>query len=224
MNGIQNQKRTLSWKSSTLEGIRLPTFENLILPSGDSPQNLWKSEALEAHEWLGLASLGSQRYILPLLTAVTLLIPLLTTFILACSHMINRIPSCQCIAARNRTRRETSQFCGVVVLQPPQVWSIYLSSYGTISLIPLFIRCIGIYELCTDSMYDTYRKAVKLKQCWGALTVWGYRDSPIAWRGREHGFLTSGENDYTILLLNEKKESSDQHAVCYQALGVYDTL
>jgi len=175
LNGIQNQKRTLSWKSSTLEGIRLPTFENLILPSGDSPQNLWKSEALEAHEWLGLASLGSQRLF---------------------SH------------------DKPDPFLSVYSCPEPY-------KTGNITI----LRCRGIATPASvEHLLVILRKAVKLKQCWGALTVWGYRDSPIAWRGREHGFLTSGENDYTILLLNEKKESSDQHAVCYQALGVYDTL
>lgn len=75
-----------------------------------------------------------------------------------------------------------------------------------------------------NNSYGIIRKEIKPKQCWGALTVWGYRDSPIAWRGREHGFLTSGENDYTILLLNEDNGAYEQRAVSYQALGVYDAL
>lgn len=45
-----------------MENIRLPTFEMLKLPEGTTPDNKWKDEALEAHEWLGLATLGSQRY------------------------------------------------------------------------------------------------------------------------------------------------------------------
>lgn len=44
-----------------MEGIRLPTFKNLLLPNGTSPNNQWKDDAMEAHEWLGLASLGAQR-------------------------------------------------------------------------------------------------------------------------------------------------------------------
>jgi hypothetical protein len=58
---MTHQKKAVSWNSKNMEGIRLPTFKNLLLPNGTSPNNQWKDDAMEAHEWLGLASLGAQR-------------------------------------------------------------------------------------------------------------------------------------------------------------------
>lgn len=63
-----------------------------------------------------------------------------------------------------------------------------------------------------------------MEQCWGALTVWGYRDSPLAWHGREHGYLTNGENDYTMLLLRDEHGNGREPIVCYQASGAQETL
>ncbi|KAF9896796.1 Ribonuclease P protein subunit p40 [Lobosporangium transversale] len=35
---------------------------------------------------------------------------------------------------------------------------------------------------------------------WANFTVWGFQDSPISWRGKEHGHLISGENMYSFFL------------------------
>lgn len=62
LSNVQHSKKPVSWASSKMDGIRLPNFETLKLPEGATPNNRWKDEALEAHEWLGMATLGSQRY------------------------------------------------------------------------------------------------------------------------------------------------------------------
>ncbi|KAI9288145.1 ribonuclease P 40kDa subunit-domain-containing protein [Umbelopsis sp. AD052] len=175
LSNVQHSKKPVSWASSKMDGIRLPNFETLKLPEGATPNNIWKDEALEAHEWLGMATLGSQRL------------------------SVNDKPD---------------PFLSVYSCPEPYTTGSVTSLRSAGLVTPQYI----------ENLLITLRKEIKAKQCWGALTVWGYRDSPIAWRGREHGFLTSGENDYTILLLREEKDASEQRAVCYQALGVYDTL
>ena len=35
---------------------------------------------------------------------------------------------------------------------------------------------------------------------WISISLWGYRDLPITWKGKEHGFLFNGEHDQTIIL------------------------
>ncbi|KAJ3009646.1 Ribonuclease P protein subunit p40 [Thoreauomyces humboldtii] len=54
---------------------------------------------------------------------------------------------------------------------------------------------------------------------WAAVMVWGYRDAPIGWRDREHGWSTGGgENDSMILVL-----PGDQ-CVVFQAAGSGDAF
>jgi len=53
---------------------------------------------------------------------------------------------------------------------------------------------------------------------WTCVHSWGFLDSPISWNENEHGYLLSGENDYTFVLL-----PSDNYWQ-YVALGTYDTF
>lgn len=39
-------------------------------------------------------------------------------------------------------------------------------------------------------------------ETWASLTVHGFMDSPVSWGENEHGFLTGGENFYSLLLLH----------------------
>ncbi|CAG8786909.1 5735_t:CDS:2, partial [Racocetra persica] len=52
---------------------------------------------------------------------------------------------------------------------------------------------------------------------WVALSVWGFKDSPISWKKHEHGHFMSGENHYSFLLW------PDGEYILYQALGAYDS-
>jgi hypothetical protein len=61
LSSIQHEKKPLSWRADTANDIIVPTLENLSLPIGRDPHPKWQEDALEAHEWIGLASLGSQR-------------------------------------------------------------------------------------------------------------------------------------------------------------------
>ncbi|CAO3699372.1 unnamed protein product [Rhizopus microsporus] len=38
---------------------------------------------------------------------------------------------------------------------------------------------------------------------WTSLTVYGYRDSPYTWKGKEHYAYLNSENDYTFLMMPE---------------------
>ncbi|KAJ1652026.1 hypothetical protein IWQ61_007540 [Dispira simplex] len=51
---------------------------------------------------------------------------------------------------------------------------------------------------------------------WGALSVWGFRDSPTSFGNKEHGYLTSGENDYTLIYW------PSNHCLGFLVCGGYD--
>ncbi|KAM3583805.1 hypothetical protein VKS41_003776 [Umbelopsis sp. WA50703] len=175
LSSIQHEKKPLSWRADTANDIIVPTLENLSLPIGRDPHPKWQEDALEAHEWIGLASLGSQR-----------------------------------ITISDRP----DPFVSVYNTPEPRV-------NGSVSM----MRSSGLIPPhYIEQLLVILRKTCSADQCWGALTVWGYKDSPLAWHGREHGYLTNGENDYTILLLCEKAGSERQPVVCYQATGAQGTL
>ncbi|CAI5746514.1 unnamed protein product [Peronospora destructor] len=50
---------------------------------------------------------------------------------------------------------------------------------------------------------------------WGAVTVWGFPDVFVSWR-QEHGYLSNGNNNYTLLML-----PNDEYFML-QALGPHD--
>lgn len=45
---------------------------------------------------------------------------------------------------------------------------------------------------------------------WANMTVWGFQDSPISWRGREHGHMLSGENMYSFFLWSDNLMPKDK--------------
>ncbi|TPX48036.1 hypothetical protein SeMB42_g02506 [Synchytrium endobioticum] len=53
---------------------------------------------------------------------------------------------------------------------------------------------------------------------WASFMVWGYPDAPISWDKYEHGYDTSGENDYACVFRQE------QGWVMYQAVGSFDAV
>lgn len=61
LTSVQHEKKPLLWHAETANEIIVPTLENLSLSNGENPHLKWQEDALEAHEWLGLASLASQR-------------------------------------------------------------------------------------------------------------------------------------------------------------------
>ena len=52
---------------------------------------------------------------------------------------------------------------------------------------------------------------------WGTLTTWGFQDSPVGFQEREHGFLMSGENDVTVLVL-----AGRTHNFVFKSMGDQD--
>eukprot|EP01112_Ceratiomyxa_fruticulosa_P012053 TRINITY_DN3319_c0_g1_i1.p1 TRINITY_DN3319_c0_g1~~TRINITY_DN3319_c0_g1_i1.p1 ORF type:complete len:385 (-),score=66.01 TRINITY_DN3319_c0_g1_i1:87-1241(-) len=66
---------------------------------------------------------------------------------------------------------------------------------------------------------DTLRVFVSKRDFdWGLLTVWGFDDAPLSWGTCEHGFLQSGENNYTFVVL-----PNDQYCF-FSAGGNYDSF
>ncbi|KAK0138300.1 Ribonuclease P protein subunit p40 [Merluccius polli] len=84
----------------------------------------------------------------------------------------------------------------------------YLSTYQCPqpqTLVDAAVRC-GVSGLLLPediySLVDVLRRSVlepKLAP-WLALTVHGFQDSPVSWGTAEHGFLSGGENFYTLVL------------------------
>ncbi|XP_030258995.1 ribonuclease P protein subunit p40 isoform X2 [Sparus aurata] len=54
-------------------------------------------------------------------------------------------------------------------------------------------------------------------ESWVSLTVHGFVDSPVSWRGNEHGVLRGGENFYSLLIFH------DQTYQLHLATGAHDT-
>ncbi|KAG0095561.1 Ribonuclease P protein subunit p40 [Podila epicladia] len=63
---------------------------------------------------------------------------------------------------------------------------------------------------------------------WANMTVWGFQDSPISWRGREHGHMLSGENMYSFflwsgnLMPNDKENPDKGVYVLLENVGGHD--
>jgi ribonuclease P/MRP protein subunit RPP40 len=74
---------------------------------------------------------------------------------------------------------------------------------GTIST----LKWAGIVPPETSSkIVETLRQLVNKKSIpWAILTCWGFLDSPVSWNEFEHGFLFSGENDYSFVILPEDR-------------------
>ena len=51
---------------------------------------------------------------------------------------------------------------------------------------------------------------------WVALTVWGFVDSPVAWKQNDHGHFLGGENLYTFVIF-----PGDEYWI-YVATGSHD--
>jgi hypothetical protein len=55
------------------------------------------------------------------------------------------------------------------------------------------------------------------KLTWACVSVWGFEDSPIGYKNGEHSYFMSGENDFVMFILPEKK------IFMYKTTGIYDT-
>ncbi|KAF7721341.1 Ribonuclease P protein subunit p40 [Apophysomyces ossiformis] len=84
------------------------------------------------------------------------------------------------------------------------------------------VRWRGLIPLSVvNSIFVTLRKMMEAQvvQSWVSFSVWGYRDSPFTWNGKQHYYFVNGENDYTFLLLPPIPGRSSQRATLYQMLG-----
>jgi len=58
------------------------------------------------------------------------------------------------------------------------------------------------------NLIDLLRKNMEKEDLpWCSLSVWGFRDSPISFFDKEHGFFKSGENDFTLLFLKDNAKT-----------------
>ncbi|CEP17497.1 hypothetical protein [Parasitella parasitica] len=64
-----------------------------------------------------------------------------------------------------------------------------------------------IHTACIHNMMIIVRKIMASNTApqWASLTCWGYRNSPFTWNKTAHYEYLNSENDYTILLLPNKK-------------------
>ncbi|KAJ3383491.1 Ribonuclease P protein subunit p40 [Lobulomyces angularis] len=94
------------------------------------------------------------------------------------------------------------------VAQPNRIHNLYsMEATGLISVSTI----INIFRNLCDELL--LKKAINF----GVLYLWGFRDSPVSFNQKEHGFnLTDGENDLVLVLSN----AGD--AVLVQVLGDLD--
>ncbi|XP_069113769.1 ribonuclease P protein subunit p40-like [Argopecten irradians] len=84
----------------------------------------------------------------------------------------------------------------------------------------LYVQYKGFFSPTTiHRVLEELRNHIqKTKVPWACLTVHGFVDSPVSWETKEHGFLTGGDNIYTILLFPR------QQYWCYRAFSFYDVV
>ncbi|XP_033755809.1 ribonuclease P protein subunit p40-like [Pecten maximus] len=84
----------------------------------------------------------------------------------------------------------------------------------------IYVQYKGFFSPSTihKVMEELRNHIQKAKAPWACLTVHGLVDSPVSWETKEHGFLTCGDNIYTLLVF------PDQHYWCYRAFSFYDVV
>ncbi|KAI7906683.1 ribonuclease P [Cokeromyces recurvatus] len=109
----------------------------------------------------------------------------------------------------NRIKRNDKVDPFVSVYQPPT--PSIKSNNGTL------VKFKGLIPTtCIQNIMIIIRKMMNLNITseWVSLSCWGYKDSPFTWNNMGHYQYLNGENDYTFLLLPNKKT-----AYTYQLYG-----
>lgn len=97
--------------------------------------------------------------------------------------------------------------------------STYIPPYPTV-VIPSAVRKQYrgmVHSDVINRILMTMRDHIK-GDSWGAMTVWGFDDSPVSWRTNEHGYHVSGDNNYTVFVFG-----SGQYWFV-SATGTYDIV
>ncbi|KAF9419192.1 Ribonuclease P protein subunit p40 [Podila epigama] len=117
-----------------------------------------------------------------------------------------------------------------VYSNPAQATSERTGSSGYLLEISGFIPSVSILPIF-ESLRDLLNKDTSTctTSGWANFTVWGFQDSPISWRDREHGHLLTGENLFSFFLwsnqlsLNGGKENQDKGVyVLLENVGGHD--
>ena len=117
--------------------------------------------------------------------------------------------------------QEIFEWIGIISLKganPIEAQPEHISLYGMDSdnVLPSLCSrtCIGL--ICSETIKKIFETTQT--QPWRVLIVHGFEDSPVSWKGQEHGYGQSGENGYVIYdheingcLLWEITSTLDQH-------------
>lgn len=83
----------------------------------------------------------------------------------------------------------------------------------------LSIKIQGFFTANTLDLLFQQLLAVQSQARWVAVSIHGFRDSPVSWRLEEHGFGTNGENETTVVL-----KGKDDSGLLYQCWGAFDSF
>ncbi|KAM8851358.1 ribonuclease P protein subunit p40 [Spinachia spinachia] len=141
-------------------------------------------------------------------TLVDLTCPLLTSDLQSCDpHFL--LEWLGAVDAHVSCENVSSSFLSSFVCPEPKTTSQALS----VSLYGL-LRPQDVHRLIQEIRW--YLKQPEVES-WASLTVHGFVDSPVSWRGEEHGVLRGGENFYSLLMFH------DQTYHLHLGTGAYDT-
>ncbi|KAJ1981781.1 hypothetical protein H4R33_005174 [Dimargaris cristalligena] len=90
-------------------------------------------------------------------------------------------------------------------------YSGFLSPY---TVLALYRQLPHLIRKWNESVID--RQDPKAQPAWAALSVWGFKDAPVSYGLKQRNVLSSGENDYSLLL------GPDNEGVLYQVCDILD--
>ncbi|RKP36784.1 ribonuclease P [Dimargaris cristalligena] len=90
-------------------------------------------------------------------------------------------------------------------------YSGFLSPY---TVLAFYRQLPHLIRKWNESVID--RQDPKAQPAWAALSVWGFKDAPVSYGLKQRNVLSSGENDYSLLL------GPDNEGVLYQVCDILD--
>lgn len=224
-------------QSTQLPNITIP--DTSVIRTIGKNDLRWRTSVMELYEWIGMASLQSDRSVnMCLTTWLSLLwLKLDNIWLFFVDIFLELLPG----------TGSTLSSASIVLLLRAQMnlqgvldgWSRYLALY------PLLLSCrlwtnsgkafvtfaltgfnkkgrneyfgvltqLGRYSIGV-SPYRSILGTSSTEPGWANLTVWGFQDSPISWINQEHGHLMTGENYYSFFLWSslfpcQEKENQD---------------
>ncbi|RUS21509.1 hypothetical protein BC937DRAFT_92478, partial [Endogone sp. FLAS-F59071] len=200
-----------------LRSISIPDLSGIKVISAE---DRWRNEALDIYEWLGLASLRAKRCSVNIFVTFDILYTrraINLSFVIDQMRRISATDRVDSYISVYHSPEPNTQGTGCMIR-----WTGFIPTFLLENIFTLLRYASYIFDLLllqtgperflsiTSSILLSPRNSIKLAQIpWASFTVWGFQDSPVSWRRREHGHLISGENHYTFVMWPDETISDD---------------